>query len=189
MTTADTIALSNMVVTFFGVLLAPLVALWIGGILQRRAQHRQEKLNLFGVLLSVRHTPYTPEAVKPLNLIDVVFATDQDVREAWSRYFAALSDARNQNPAGWAQWDEKKRDLILAMARSVGLGKAITTSDVLRAYQPTFMGKQDELAMLDLDVRLAQAKAMARQLDLPITNFVTPPPARSEQGAPPTLPT
>src|SRR4051812_39795697 len=95
-TTADIIAVWNIGVTSVGVLLAPLVALWIGGILQHRAQRRQEKLALLGNLLSVRHTPYTPEAVRPLNMIDAVFSTDQDVREAWSRYFAALNDGRNQ---------------------------------------------------------------------------------------------
>jgi hypothetical protein len=167
MTTADTIALWNILVTFLGVLLAPLVALWIGGILQRRAQRRQEKLALLANLLSVRHTPYTPEAVKPLNMIDAVFSTDQDVREAWSRYFAALNDGRNQNPAGWAQWDEKKRELILAMARNVGLGKVITTADILRTYQPNFMSRQERLSLLELDIRLAQAETTARQLGLP----------------------
>jgi hypothetical protein len=103
-------------------------------------------------------------------MIDAVFSTDQDVREAWSRYFAALNDNRNQNPAGWALWDEKKRELILAMARNVGLGKVITTADILRTYQPNFMGKQERLSLLELDIRLAQAEAMARQLGLPIVD-------------------
>ena len=170
MTTSDTIALWNMGVTFFAVVLAPLVALWAGGVLQRRAGRRQEKLQMLGILLSVRHTPYTAEAVKPLNLIDAVFATDREVREAWSRYYAALSDPRNNNPAGYAQWDEKKRELILSIARNVGLEKAITTSDVLRTYQPTFMTKAERLSMLNLDIQLAQAEAAARQLGLPIAD-------------------
>jgi len=178
--TADIIAVWNIGVTSVGVLLAPLVALWIGGILQYRAQRRQEKLALLGNLLSVRHTPYTPKAVRPLNMIDAVFLTDQDVREAWSRYFAALNDGRNQNPAGWAQWDEKKRELILAMARNVGLGKVITTADILRTYQPTFMSNQEKLSLLELDIRLAQAEAMARQLGLPSVN-APPTPAADPQ--------
>jgi hypothetical protein len=181
MSSSDTIALWNIAVTFLGVILAPLVALWIGGILQRRAQRHHEKLHLLGVLLSLRHSPLTVDAVKPLNMIDVVFADDREVREAWSRYFAALSDSRNQNPAGWAQWEEKKRDLILAMARSVGLGKEITTSDVLRTYQPNFVGKQERLSMLDTDIRLAQAEAMARQLGLPTDIQPSPPPGAGQE--------
>jgi hypothetical protein len=190
MTMAEKIALWNMLVTSLGVLLAPLVALWIGGILQRRADRRREKLQLLSVLLSVRHTPFTPEAVKPLNMIDAVFSTDIEVREAWSRYYAALNDPRNNNPAGYAQWDEKKRELILTMARKVGLGKAITTSDVLRTYQPTFMGKQERLSILDLDIRLAQAEAAARQLGLAVGDVTPPSPTPPPQppSAPPTEP-
>jgi len=188
-TTSDTIALWNMGVTFFAVVLAPLVALWAGGILQTRAGRRQEKLQMLGLLLSARHTPYTAEAVKPLNMIDAVFGNDMEVREAWSRYYAALSDPRNNNLAGYAQWDEKKRELILAIARNVGLGKAITTSDVLRTYQPTFMTKAERLSMLDLDIRLAQAEAAARQLGLPIADNVQPPPPSIAPAGPQAPPT
>ena len=175
MTAADTIALWNIVVTVLAILAAPLVALWIGGVLQRRATRRKEKLDLLGVLLSVRPTPYLPEAVKPLNLIDAVFADDREVREAWSRYYAALSDPRNNNQAGYAHWDEKKRELILAMVRSVGLNGVVTTADVLRTYQPTFMTKAERLSMLDLDIRLFQAEAAARQLGLPVADSNQPP--------------
>ncbi len=51
LTTSDWIVVSNG----FAVLLAPHVALWIGGILQRRSHRRNAKLQLFGTLLSLRH--------------------------------------------------------------------------------------------------------------------------------------
>jgi hypothetical protein len=186
MTTAENIALWNIFATVLAVLAAPLVALWIGGILQRRAARRNEKLSILGVLLSLRHLPLSPEAVKPLNLIDAVFADDREVREAWSRYYAVLSDPRNNSPAGWAQWDEKKRELIAVMARSVGLGKAITTSDILRTYQPTFTAKTERLAMLDLDIRLAQAEALAKEMKLPGWGDGQAPSTTPDASPPPT---
>jgi hypothetical protein len=156
-----------MIVTFFAVLAAPLVALWIGGILRARSDKRAEKLRIFGALLSLRHQPLSVDTVRMLNLIDAVFADSREVREAWSRYFAALNDNRNNNPAGSVSWDEKKRDLILVMARDVGLSKDITTSDILRTYQPAIMNKEEELRMIELDIRLAQAREKANGMKLP----------------------
>jgi uncharacterized protein DUF6680 len=92
MTTSDGIAIVNIVSTVLAVLAAPVVALWVGGILQARANTRQQQLQLLGILLSLRHQPLSPENFRALNLIDAVFAQNSKVREAWSKYFAALND-------------------------------------------------------------------------------------------------
>src|SRR5258708_10213737 len=82
------------------VLAAPVIALWIGGKLQARASARQQQLQLLGVSLSLRHQPLCPENFKALNMIDAVFADSAKVRDAWTKYFAALIDQNLNVPTG-----------------------------------------------------------------------------------------
>ncbi len=89
MNTANAILAINAL----AIVLAPIVALWIGGILQRRSETHRSKLTLFGTLVGLRHEPLSTDAIRALNLIDAVFADDPAVREAWTRYYAALNDA------------------------------------------------------------------------------------------------
>jgi hypothetical protein len=63
--------------------------------------------------------------------------------------------------------DEKRRDLILAIAQVVGFGGQITTAEVLRAYGAAAVMKADELAMLEVDIRLAEARKKAKDMNLP----------------------
>lgn len=86
MTTSDIISVINIATTTLAVLLAPMIALWIGGILQRKAGERADKVRILGILLMLRHQPLSADAVRSLNLIDVAFARDRAVKEAWSRY-------------------------------------------------------------------------------------------------------
>lgn len=167
MTNPDIIAVCNIFATVLAVLLAPIIALWIGGILQRRSAERGEKLRILGILLSLRHQPLSSDAIRSLNLIDAVFAKDRPVKEAWSRFYATLSDPNMNTPPGAAIREEKRRDLILSIAGTVGLAQQISTSDVLRSYAPAMLAKIDELALLELDIRLAEGHKKAQELNLP----------------------
>jgi hypothetical protein len=173
MINSDIIAVANSITTVVAVLLAPIIALWIGGILQRRASERADKVRILGILLSLRHQPLSADAIRSLNLIDVAFARDRAVKEAWSRYFATLNDQGLNDLAGRAIRDEKRRDLILAIAGVVGLAEQLTSADVLRAYGPTVVAKSDELMLLDLDIRLAEARQKA--WDMKLSGWRQPP--------------
>ena len=181
MTTADIIGLSNILVTGVAVMSAPIIALWISGKLQTRANERAGKLTILGTLLSLRHQPLSPDTVRTLNLIDATFAKDRKVREAWTRMFAAISDQNLNTPQGGSVREEKRRDLILAICENVGLDRYITSADVLRAYGPTVLAKMDQLTLIELDIRLAEAHQKAKEMSLPgwsrDPNELTPAPA------------
>jgi hypothetical protein len=83
-----------------------------------RTNRRQSQLNLLGLLLSLRHQPASLETFKALNMIDAVFVDDSNVREAWSKYYAALNDSNLQNPPGYAAREEKRRDLMIEIVKS-----------------------------------------------------------------------
>jgi hypothetical protein len=147
MTTSDLIGICNIVATVLAILAAPVIALWIGGKLETRAEMRRQKLQLLGVLLSLRHLPLSPENFKALNAIDSVFADDFEVREAWSKYVAALNDLNLNVPAGYAVREEKRRDLMAAIVNCLGLQKKITTSDLLRVYVPAAVVEAEHLTI------------------------------------------
>jgi hypothetical protein len=147
MSASDVIQICNIVATVLAVIAAPVIALWIGGKLQARENVRQEQLKLLGVLLSLRHQPLSPEIFRALNLIDAVFADATDVREMWSKYYSALSDPNLQNQPGYAVREEKRRDLMIAIVKRLGLQKKISTSDLLRTYIPAAVIEANTLEM------------------------------------------
>ena len=88
---SDIVALCNLAATVAAIVAAPLIALWIAGVLARREGVRREKLEVLRTMLSLRHQPLSPEVFRALNLIDAVFVDDASVRNAWSQYLAAVS--------------------------------------------------------------------------------------------------
>jgi hypothetical protein len=168
-TLSDKIAILNLVATAIAVLLAPIIALWIGGILQRRSATRQQRLNLLSLLLSLRHRPLSPQIFDALNLIDATFVDKPKVREAWSKYYAALSDSNLNVAPGYAVRDEKRRDLLITIVECLGLQNKITTSDIMRAYVPTVVIETEHLAMWERIKRRADLRAefIARGIGFP----------------------
>ena len=153
------LGIANLIATVVVILLAPIIALWVGGRLERRRERERLKLLVFGTLIQTRHDPVSPEAVKHLNLIDLIFADDRGVRDAWSQYYAVLSDGRLQNDAGFAIRDDRKVNLLRVMAESMGYGTQISTSDLLRTYVPNSELERQHLEMLERQLRLRDALA------------------------------
>jgi len=52
---ANTIAIVNVVATVLAVIASPLIALWIGGKLQRRQQRAAAKQQAFATVMQARH--------------------------------------------------------------------------------------------------------------------------------------
>jgi hypothetical protein len=168
---SNIIAICNIVTTVLAVLAAPIIALWIGSKLQTSTNTRQQRLQLLGVLLSLRHIPLSPENFRALNLIDAVFADSATVREAWSKYFAALNDPNLNSAPGFAVRDEKRRDLMMAIVACLGLQKTITTADLLRAYTPTTTIEAETLAIWERIKRREDLRAEFIQRGIGFPDF------------------
>jgi hypothetical protein len=145
MTTSDWIIGLNGI----AIILAPIVALWVGGILQRRSDSHKSKLTLFGTLIALRHDPLSVESTRALNLIDAVFADDPAVREAWTRYYTALNDPNMNSGSGFSLREERRRDLLLEMVKAPKLTRKISSADLLRTYLPTFIAETTHVAWLE----------------------------------------
>ena len=185
MATADQLSVLNSILTVMAIIAAPIVALQLGATFQRRADAEKAKRDLFSTILEIRHDLLSIDFVRSLNTIDVVFVDDTDVREAWSRYYSVLNDANLNNPAGWSIRDEKRRDLLLAMAKAMGWRERISTADILRTYTPQFAGEQALVNVMERQIKLSTYATELRRLGLPhpITGFQVPP-----TGTPTALP-
>jgi hypothetical protein len=185
MTTSDWIIALNG----FAILLAPIVALWVGGILQRHSDARRSKLTLFGTLIALRHDPLSVESTRALNLIDAAFADDPAVREAWTRYYTALNDPNMNAGAGYSIREERRRDLLLEMVKALGLTRKISSADLLRTYLPTFVAETTHVSVLErmhrravLEEELTRRHIAFPQSPLPQPAIFAPPPAPQPTG-------
>jgi hypothetical protein len=145
MSGTDWILIINAVAVF----VAPVAALWIGGILRGRSDAQKAKLSIFATLIGLRHTPLSAELVQALNQIDAVFADDSAVREAWTRYYTALNDSNLNTSPGVSIREEKRRELLLALVKALRLSKKISSADLLRTYLPNFVLEDTHISMLE----------------------------------------
>jgi hypothetical protein len=175
MTTSDWILL----VTVLAILLAPMVALWIGGILQKRSDDYKTKLNLFGTLIGLRHDPTSSESVRALNLIDAAFVDVPTVREAWTRYYTALNDPALNGGPGYSIREERRRDLLLEMVKALGLTNKISSADLLRSYTPDFIYQSFKLDVLERMHKRAFLEEDLRRREIEIPLWL-----RSSEAAP-----
>jgi hypothetical protein len=167
METSDWILVLNGV----AIILAPIIAVWVGGILQRRADAHRSKLQVFGTLVALRHDPLSLEAVRALNLIDAAFADTPAVREAWTRYYTALNDANMNAGPGFSIREDRRRDLLLAMVKGLRLSRKISSADLLRTYLPTFVAEITHVSVLERMQRRAALEEDLTRRKIPFPNW------------------
>ncbi len=71
------------ILNIVALLLVPIVAVIVGQKLQERAKKREDKMQIFKVLMTSRELGWSQDMVWALNIIDVVFADDDAVIRQW----------------------------------------------------------------------------------------------------------
>lgn len=132
------------IVNIIAILASPLVAVLVSAYLQKSKEKKDIKMRILAALISTRHTPVSEEAVRSLNLIDVVFSKDKAVRDLWHEYYEMLHNKGLDNETGHQTWQKKKLELIKEMAKAVGYGEEISHLDIDRVYIPVGLGKSWE---------------------------------------------
>jgi hypothetical protein len=165
--------------TIIAIIVAPIVALWIGGILQHRSDAYKTKLTIFGTLMAQRHDPLSLDTIKALNLIDAAFSDNPAVREAWTRYYTALSDPALNDAHGGSIRADKRHDLLLAIVKALGLSRKISTAELQRGYMPTFVVEMAQIADAQRKAALETIRQLgtARPTGTATGNGITPPQA------------
>ena len=79
------------ILNLIAIIVIPIVSVIVGQYLQNRAEKRKDKMQIFKTLMTSRVYGWTDDSVHALNIIDVVFADDKAVRDAWKDLYDKYS--------------------------------------------------------------------------------------------------
>lgn len=132
------------VLNLIAIIAIPIAAVLIGQWLQNRSEKRKDKMQIFKTLMTSRIYGWTPESVNALNIIDIVFANDKNVRAAWKdlndKYHVSDPDQQHLKKIENAQYK-----LLEAIACSLGYKDKITWETIQNPYMPVGMVNQIEV--------------------------------------------
>ncbi len=131
------------ILNLIAIVIIPIVAVLIGQWLQDRAEKRKDKMHIFKTLMTARIYGWTPESVNCLNVIDIVFADDKEVRSAWKDLFDKYC-VKNPDETQLKKIQNAQYKLLETMAKSLGYKDKITWETIQNPYLPDGMVKQIE---------------------------------------------
>lgn len=129
------------ILNLIAIVVIPIVAVIIGQHLQNRAEVRKDKMHIFKVLMSSRIYGWTQEKVHCLNIIDIVFSDDRDVRSAWKELYDKYC-VQNPNEMQMKLIQNAQYKLLETMAKSLGYKNNITWETIQNPYIPKGMLEQ-----------------------------------------------
>lgn len=134
-TTADIV---NTFINIIGMIFIPVFIVHLTKRIQSKEQNHNDKMNLFKVLMTHRDLGWSLEKAHALNMIDIVFCDDPNVRAAWKTYYEALCI---QNPTEEEQIDIRNAqyNLLNEMATALGYTEDILWDAVQKPYLPQGM--------------------------------------------------
>ena len=140
------------VLNLIAIIIAPIVAVLIGQWLQNRSERRKDKLDIFKSLMIARNG-WSSESVRALNIIDIVYADDTNVRMRWKEYYDRLC---TENPSDTDLTAQEK--LLEAMAVSLGYKDTVTWETIQNPYVPKGMIEAEQMQREYQNGQLAWAK-------------------------------
>lgn len=126
------------VINLIALILAPILAVLIGQKLQNRTQKRNDKMQIFKILMTSRIFGWTRESVEAMNLIDIVFADDKAVRKQWKVCFDKMC-VENPTETDLSKIKTEREKLLETMSRSLGYKNIITWESIQNPYIPKGM--------------------------------------------------
>lgn len=146
------------ILNLIAIIIIPITAVIIGQYLQNRLQKRKDKMDVFRTLMASRNG-WTPERVYSLNIIDIVFANDKNVRKSWKEYFEKLCI---ENPSGndLVMIQKAHYKLLETMANSLGYKDKITWETIQNPYIPKGMVEMEQMQRTYQEGQVAFANLM-----------------------------
>lgn len=126
------------VLNIIALLLVPIVAVIVGQKLQEREKKREDKMQIFKVLMTNRGLGWSQDMVWALNTIDVVFADDDAVIRQWKIYYDKLC-IEKPSETDFKKITTERNKLIEQIANSLGYKDKITWETIQNPYIPQGM--------------------------------------------------
>ena len=150
------------VLNIVALILVPILAVIVGQKLQDRAQKRNDKMQIFKILMTSRIFGWTNESVQAMNLIDIVFADDEAVRKQWKICFDKMC-VENPTETELFKIKTEREKLLETMAKSLGYKDIITWESIQNPYIPkgmTELMEQQQTYQKNQSVIMEQMKNM-----------------------------
>ena len=129
------------ILNLIAIFIIPVVAVIVGQHLQNRAEIRKDKMHIFKVLMTSRIYGWTQECVHCLNIIDIVFADDKKVRDAWKDLYDKYC-VENPDETQIKKIQNAQYKLLETMANSLGYKDKVTWETIQNPYIPKGMLQQ-----------------------------------------------
>lgn len=123
----------NEMLNIIAIILSPIIAVFVGCVLQNRDKKREDKMEIFKALMANRGLSWNIESVKGLNLINVVFCDDKKVLDQWKIYYDRLC-VENPSETEMIKMKKESDKLLDAMAKSLGYNKTVTWDTIQNPY-------------------------------------------------------
>lgn len=131
------------ILNLIAIVVIPIAAVLIGQYLQNRAEIRKDKMQIFKTLMTSRIYGWTQESVHCLNIIDIVFADDKKVRNAWKDLYDKYC-VQNPDESQLKKIETAQYKLLETMAVSLGYKDKVTWETIQNPYIPKGMLRQIE---------------------------------------------
>lgn len=132
------------IINSIAVIAIPVIAVLLSQKLQDRAEMRKDKMHIFKTLMTSRIYGWTPDSVHALNIIDIVFVNDKEVRNAWRDLNNKLH-VSSPNDQQLKMIEHAQYKLIETIANSLGYKDKITWETIQNPYMPDGMVTQIEM--------------------------------------------
>ena len=129
------------ILNLIAIVVIPIAAVLIGQYLQNRAEIRKDKMQIFKALMTSRIYGWTQESVHCLNIIDIVFADDKIVRDAWKDLYDKYC-VQNPDAAQLKKIQNAQYKLLETISKSLGYKDKVTWETIQNPYVPDGMIKQ-----------------------------------------------
>ena len=131
------------ILNLIAIIVIPIVAVLIGQHLQNRAEIRKDKIHIFKVLMTSRIYGWTQESVHCLNIIDIVFSDNENVRNAWKDLYDKYC-VQNPDETQLKKIQNAQYKLLDTMANSLGYKDMVTWETIQNPYIPEGMRRQQQ---------------------------------------------
>lgn len=126
------------ILNLISIIISPILAVFIGQHLQNRLEKRKDKIQIFKILMTARIYGWTEDSVHALNIIDIVFVDNKDVRAAWSDLYEKYC-VQNPNEIQLESMEKSYCKLLETIANSLGYKNKITWETIQTIYIPKGM--------------------------------------------------
>ena len=125
------------ILNLLALILIPIIAVIIGQHLQKVSAKRKDKMDVFKTMMMNR-IGWSVEGTRAMNIIDIVFSDDKNVRQAWTEYYHALC-VKDPDEIQLKQMQQAQDKLLEKMAISLGYKDKITWETIQNPYVPKGM--------------------------------------------------